>query len=416
MALVGEIILGAREIFTDLCASMNEPQDVTITPITVGGLPPFPAATYYFSATYLNQFGETLGSDEQAIVLAGPNNTFQVSIFGVIGATKCRVYIGRSADAEDVYQEFTLTSGAVTQFNLGLYTQSIPGRLPSRSTAYLPDTDGGALSAAAIYRWINDGLNTASTICDGLPDFAAVGTTVGQPAYVFPGTWNKVALAWYDGYPIPVDSKNNVFRRTNVPGIVGNLSLIQSTDRVIVECWPQPSRTSGQTTLSADLSASASVASLAASNFVLGFGLAQIGEELVYYAKNASGQLQGLTRGMAGTIPTAWPSGTAVTELNLMVTGTRAPRPYSLGSAMSTFYLPPGWEDAIITYLVSRFRKGEQLTQESQALLNEFTAKVQKLTATKIIAGPRQIPGYGRGSGTEVAVGLGTQFGGVIVP
>lgn len=405
MALVGEIILGSRELFTDLpIGRLNPPSGLTAAAFGSGAT--IPSGTYDVEVTYSNQFGETLAEDLGAVVIT-LGQAIRVTGSLPPGVTKVRMYFSLA----------NLTPGYLdgTSLPLTATASGIPGSVPVRNTAYLPDTDGNALSVSGWYRWLNDGLNLASTICDGLPDFAAVGTDSGQPAYVFPGTWNKVGLCWYDGYPVAVDSKNNVFRRNNIPGIVGNLSLIQSTDRLIVECWPQPSRTSGRTTTTANMSATDSSVTLAASNFVIGFGLAQIGDELVYFAQNGSLTMSGLTRGMAGTIPTAWPSGTAVTELNLMVTGTRAPRGYSVGMAGSTFYLPPGWEDAIQTYLISRFRKGEQQTQEAQALLNEFTAKVQKLSATKIIAGPRQIPSS-RGSGVEIAGNMGSIFGGVIIP
>lgn len=415
MALVGEIILGAREMFTDISQSLPAPGTPVATAIT-DSTAPWTTGTYYFTVTQLNQFGETEQSTEAVQAIANPNTTFRIDVAISPGATKARVYVGTSSGGENRYAEFgVVTGGVVNNLIMPALTSLVGNPPPTRGTAYLPDTDGGALSVAAIYRWINDGLNLASTICDGLPDFAAVATDSGQPAYVFPGTWNKINLCWYDGYPVYVDRKDNVFRRNNVTGIVGNLSLIQSTDRVIVEAYPQPTRTSGRTTLASNLSASATSASLVASNFVLGFGLAQIGDEQVYYASNGSGTMSGLTRGMAGTVPTAWPAGTPVSELNLMVTGTRAPRGYTVGMSTSTFYLPPGWEDAIITYLVARFRKAEQQTQESQALLNEFTAKVQKLTATKIVAGPRQIPAN-RGNGVEILSGYGSFFGGVILP
>lgn len=404
MALVGEIVMGSREIFTDLpTGTLNPPTGITLTPNSAGTIPD---GTYDVNVTFFNAFGETLAFDAGSIVIT-LGTSIQVNGMSPSYVTKVRVYINTTGNSPS-YTESTVLPMIVG--SLGT-----PSALPSRNTAYLPDTDGNALSAYGWYRWLNDGLNLASTICDGLPDFVAVGTDSGQPLYEFPGTWNKVGLCWYDGYPVAVDRKDNVFRRNKVTGLTGNLSMFQSSDRLILECWPQPSRTSGRTTLTSDLTSTDRTAVVAASNFVIAFGLAKIGTEIVSFAQNGSLSMTGLIRGMAGTIPAAWPSGTAVTELNLMVTGTRAPSPYSVGMANSTFYLPPGWEDAMITYLVSRFRKAEQQTQESQALLNEFTAKVQKLSATKIIAGPRQIPAN-RGSGVEIASGFGSWGGGVIIP
>ncbi|PWT72277.1 MAG: hypothetical protein C5B60_09760, partial [Chloroflexi bacterium] len=73
------------------------------------------------------------------------------------------------------------------------------------------------------------------------------------------------------------------------------------------------------------------------------------------------------------------------------------------------------WEDAMETYMLARFKKAEQQFQEANALTKEFTAKVQHLMATRVIVGPRQIQVFA-GRGSETFPGLGSPFGGVIVP
>ena len=407
MALVGEIIMGAREIFTDLPQGKLTPPstELTVSVVSVPGST-LPAGTYLINTTYRNQFGETTVGTIFTGQVIGANQGLRISGTLPPGVTAIRAYFGIGSATQ-------LIEG--TSLPLTISTPGTASSAPTRNTAYLPDTDGQALGAAAIYRWLNEGLHQAATICDGLPDFTAVGTIVGVGMFVFPGNWRKIGMAWYDGYPIMLGSKNDVFRKNAVTGIVGTVNLFQNTDRLVLEIWPQAARTSGQTTLSSQLALGATTASLATSNFQLSFGLALIGSEVVYYATNSGGQLNNLIRGMAGTLPQVWPIGTAVTELNLMLTGNRVPTGYSLGSSTSTFYLPPGWEDAIETYLISRYRKAEQETKEASALLQEFTAKVQKLSANKIIAGPRQIQAYA-GQGTQTYPGLGSPFGGVIVP
>jgi hypothetical protein len=264
---------------------------------------------------------------------------------------------------------------------------------------------------------MNEGLRwAASKNRGGLPDFGAVGTSSGQPNYTLPGYWKKIDTAWYDGYPLGLLSKNNVYRRNPVTGYSGMLVVFQATDRLMVEAWPQPSRTSARTTLAIPMTATDNFALLTSTaNYVLGFGLTQIGSEIVNFAAKSGNNLTGLQRGMSGTVPSAHSAGEAVTELNLEVSGYRVPSTYSVGSALSTFYLPPGWEDAIRDYILYRFRKAEQDEQGAKSFLQEATQKLSDLSANRIIAGPRQISPYSA-IGPEVGAGLGTAFGGVIIP
>jgi hypothetical protein len=106
-----------------------------------------------------------------------------------------------------------------------------------------------------------------------------------------------------------------------------------------------------------------------------------------------------------------------VTELNLMVSGYRVPSStsYFPGQAATPLYLPPGWDEALVNYLLYRFRKAEQDEQGAAANLKEAEGKLSSLGANRIIAGPRQIQPYG-GIGPETARGYGGAFGGVIIP
>jgi hypothetical protein len=416
MSLVGELILSFRELATDLPQVMPPPTLVSLAGQTVaGGI--FQAGTYFVVATLLSSFGETAQSLEQTVTLSGGQN----SILGVItypttGVTGARFYVtpvGGLAGTELNFQEFDF-SNSITNFNItNPATTATP---PSRSTAYLPDTDGPALGAYAAYRWLNQALAwAAGKNRGGLPDFGAVGTTNGIGNYVMPGYWKKIDTAWFDGYPLGLLNKNNVFRRQPVPGYSGALTIFQATDRLMVECWPQPNRTSNQTTLASPMAATDTVANLTSTaNFVLGFGMASIGTELVYYSAINNNQLTGLLRGMCGTTPAAWPTGASSVELNLMISGYRVPSTYAPGSALSTLYLPPGWDEALTSYMLHRFRKAEQDENGAKTCLQEATQKLSDLSANRIIAGPRQIQPFGT-QGPEIAVGLGSPFGGVII-
>ena len=77
--------------------------------------------------------------------------------------------------------------------------------------------------------------------------------------------------------------------------------------------------------------------------------------------------------------------------------------------------VPPGWDEALISYMLYKFRSAEQDDKAAQRYLQEATQKMSDLSANRIIAGPRQIQPYG-GGGVETAAGYGSVFGGVIIP
>jgi hypothetical protein len=420
MALVGDVIMSARELMTDLPPTLfGAGSNVAVATVAGASLPP---GTYFAIVTFRNNWGETLSSSGEVGPLTigggGSNQAIQITA-NLPGptATFVRLYLtypNNGSGSEVVFTDFPVVPVGV--YNLTTFPTN-NGYPPTRNTAYLPDSDGGAVSATAIYRWLNQGLAwAAAKNRGGLPDFGAVGTTNGQPNYVMPGYWKKIDSAWFDGYPLGLLQKNNVYRRNPVPGYSGMLIVYQATDRLMVEAWPQPNRTSGQTTLASPLAATDTVANLtSAAGYVLGFGLTQIGAEIVNFAAVSGNQLTGLTRGMCGTVPAAAAIGTAVIELNLMIAGYRVPSTYAVGAANSTFYLPPGWDSAIAYYILSRFRKAEQDEQGAKAALDEAKQNLSDMSANRIIAGPRQISPYSA-IGPEVGAGLGTAFGGVIIP
>lgn len=413
MATVGDIIMGFRELATDLPSTLAPPSSFALTP-TIGSNP-LADAVYYFVFTLVNQWGETIASSESSATTTGGNQNIVITQGtgpAITSGLSVRAYVSTLQGQEAGY--FAITS---FPFTYDSTVTPISQPVPSRNTAYLPDSDGQALGAYAAYRWLNAGLHAAASFAGGgIPDFGAVGTASGNPLYQLPGYWKKLDTAWYDGYPLYLARKNDVFRKSPVPGTVGALLVYQASDRLIVECWPQPSRTSGQTTLASPISASATSATLtSAASFALGFGLVQIGTEIMEYSSISGNTLGALTRGMSGTVPTAQLAGASVTELNLMVSGYRVPSSYAVGSSGSNLTLPPGWVDALKDYMLHRFREAEQDGAEASRLLKQFNEKMQTLRTNKIIAGPRQIQANA-GRGAETMVGLGSPFGGIIVP
>jgi hypothetical protein len=262
-------------------------------------------------------------------------------------------------------------------------------------------------------------------LTEGIRDVTGIPSTVGQAQYQVVSNWRKLTSGFFDGYPITMGSKTDIFRRSNVTGISGTTVLNQDSVVQQVELYPQSSRTSGNGTLVGNLSATATSIPYTpgSSGWVLGFGLALIGPypadpsacEIIYYSGNASNSLSPITRGMGGTIAQAWPSNTSVMEANIYFSGIRYPLHYSRGQANNQLQLPPAWIDALKDYLSSRFHGAEQDLEGQQALLKQFEQKCNAIRGNREVMSPRQVQ-VGGGSGVETVSGLGGYFGGVILP
>jgi hypothetical protein len=415
MSLVGELILGARELFGDPPVGVF-PAPGTEMSVALGVVAActIPAGNYFVRLTYRTTYGETLPGAESGPFAVDGTHGLRVSGNPPPGVTSVVAYFGKSTGSENQNQVLLVSSLPIT-----IIAPGNPGVTPVRNTCYLPDSDGRVVGIFALYRWINDCLTLIAKLCGGgIPDMSGAGTVAGQPIYVLNGNWGKISNAWYDGYPLSLGRQTDIFRRNTNTGTTGTLTVNQSSSRCIVELYPQPARTSGQTTLAGNggqISASANSALVALSNFTIGLGLVLVGTEIMGFASNNGGLLKGLVRGLGGTQPQIWPDGTPVTELNLMIYGLRVPSTFAVGMSTAIFDVPPGWETAVQRYLLSRFRDGEKNRREAESLMKEFTTLVNTLRTTKPIAGPVQIP-LSAGRGTETYPGLGSPFGGVIVP
>lgn len=428
MSLVGSIIIGARDLFPDPCQTLSSP---TITASTVTGSNTLFAggATVSIKGAQGTTFGETAGSTE---ITATNASAFSVSVVVPVSylATYVRVYFSvAGSGAEDQYVEQTIAvpanSVTVVLNSLATISQGIP---PTITRAWLPDSDGNILSASRLYEWINEGLNIIGQFTGGIRDITGILSTQGQAQYLLVNQWQALDANFYDGYPIASGAKQQVFRHSNVTGLAGMATVNIAADRQAIEIWPQAQRTSGQATLNtAALSTDTTLQiTPGVSGFVLGFGLILVGTypptaltgpgscELIYYSQISSSTISQLTRGCGGTQPQAWPIGTAVYECNLYFTGKRQPQLYRRGQSAFTFTAPPAFEDAIRAYLLHRFKDAEQNTQESETKFKLFAEICDRIRNMQQPMKPRQVQIGGAG-GVEVAVGLGSPFGGVII-
>lgn len=449
---VGDLIIAARDLMPDPCRSIIPPI-FSATAVTASSNLIFPAGqATYIKVTALNQWGETTSGTEVLVAApTAPSTSYDISITATnddYSVTAYRVYFGTIAGNETRYIEIPvgllpdpggfsgLTMGGAMISGLQLPIQS--GYPPDISRAWLPDTDGDIISAEALYRWLRDGLKLIGDRTGGIRDVTGFPATFGQAQYPIIGHWQHIDNNFYDGYPVIAGRKQQVFRRSRVTGLSGMTTVNVSSNRQFVEMWPQPQRSGGSSTLAAALPASSvplpSITVNNTSGWVLTFGLAVIGQypptrdynglnstnnsgscELVYYNYVNGSTIGQVQRGMGGTQPQAWPIGTPVQECNIYMTGLRTPQMYYRGQSALTFSCPPGFEEASQKYLLHRFRLAEQNTQEAQSLYEAFEKVCSDNMASKQFNGPRQVQITGEG-GVEVAAGLGSPFGRVIVP
>jgi len=422
-SLVGDVLMALREMAADPAQALPAPASVAVTPAPPG------AVSLWFTVTQLTPWGESAPSTEVALTTGAIGSTFTVTGQCSFAATSLRVYFSLAgAGQQDRYISYTVPAGGIGAFSIPFTLSSsgiTQGFDPQRSSAWLPDTDGTALSAAALYRWINEGLDVMTSITEGIRDVTGIPSTAAQAQYQVIGNWRSLTSGFYDGWPITFGNKSDVFRHGNVRGISGTAVLNQDSVVQQIELYPQSSRTSGTSLISSPLTATSTAIPYTpgTTGWVLGFGLALLGPypadpsacELVYYSSNVSNSLTQLTRGMGGTVAQAWPAGTPLTECNIYMSGIRYPIHYQRGQAATQLNLPPAWIDALKDYLSSRFKGAEQDVEGQQAMLKSCEQKCQAIKGNRQVMSPRRVQAGGV-TGPEVVSGLGGYFGGVILP
>lgn len=402
MALVGDVIVSAREIVPDPCGLLPTPSlaNFPLSVVAASGST-LPAATYLCKVTLLTPWGETAPTAESGNQVVGSNQGIQIGGTLPAGATKARLYFGVGTGNENQFVEVSTLPATIS-------TPGTGGIPPTNNRAYLPDSDGSFASAATLFRWLNEGLDIASRVSGGILDATGVGTVNGQPLYQLVNQWMKITKVWFDGYEVSSGDKSQLFYRNAITSYVGMRVDITLAPNTILECYPQPNRTSGQATTSTLLSGVGTSVTLNAPNpsFVLPLGLALIGNEIVSYQSLSSNVLSGLTRGLGGTTPGQWVIGTAVTELNLRISGYRMATKYTPGQSSQLMRIPPGWETLLPIYLESHYREAEHEWRVAQDLRKEFEEGMKRLqSGMKVLSAPRQV---GDNVGVDAyGVGLG---------
>jgi hypothetical protein len=420
MPTIGDLVMGLREAAVDVPQGTLPSPGAEITISQLASACTLPAGTYFCKAAYRTNWGTTLPGTETSGITVDGAHGIQVTGTLPLGVSSIIVYIGTAAGAENFAFTSTTLPLQITSSTGGF--SAIPS---TRNTAFFPDADGKALSAQAVYRWINDGLEDGAAICGGgMPDVSGVPSVAGQGMYTLTGNWWKADKAWYDGYPMSIAGTDQIFRKNLVSGNYAMSFVVSHVDeRVIIEAWPQPARTSGVVNITGALSSTATgaVATTAgATSFVLPFGLAMISDgtnsEIIYYSSmTPPTSLTIAVRGLGGTIAKSFGAGATATELNIFFHGMRIPPKYYVGQSASMLNTPPGWKSALDHYLLHRFKTAERDLQGAKSEYEMFKLILQGSPLNKPVGGPRQIQ-VGGARGIETYPGLGSFFGGVIVP
>ncbi len=399
--LIGDIIIAARALMPDLPRTLPVPIGLAAAQVASVGST-LPAGTYNVIFTWTNNWGETQPTIAVTGIVIGANQGIQITAPAFAtnpAATGCRVYFALTGQPYLQFQAQSLANG----LPFTISSPGLPGTPPIRNTSFYPDSDGNFVSAYTLYDWLNDGLTVASYICKGIPDVSGIQMVSGQGFYTMPGIWDKLENCWYDGFPVAFDSRSGAFYRNVLSGITFIGILQTNSDRMILELQPQPSRSGGTTTLSANIGISDTTIPLTSIAAIgLPLGMVQIGTEIISYGTMSGGNLIGCSRGLGGTQQAAWPIGTTVNELNFRFGGLRLSQQiqYIPGNSSVTLQVPPAWKPALVDYLVGKFREGEQNPQSAGESLKKFTAFLKDYSkGTKQTAGPRQVGGAGSGAG-----------------
>lgn len=386
--LVGDVITSARVLVSDLPRATPSPTGLAVGPTLATST--LPSGTYNVVFTFTNPWGETLPTAPQSVVIT-PGNAIQVTapLFSNFpNATGCRAYFALQGQPYVQYK-------AGTSLPLIISAPGSPGSPPTRNTSFFPDSDGPLVSAWTIFDWLNDALLTASLVCKGIPDMSGLQLVSTQGMYVMPGMWDKFENCWYDGFPVAFDARSGAFYRNTLSGITFVAILQTNSDRQIMEFQPQPSRSGGNTTLSADIGITDTSIPLTSTGAIgLPLGMLQIGTETISYSNLNGGAAQGCVRGMGGTQQAAWPMGTPVKELNFRFGGLRLNQQirYQPGDSGVTLQVPPGFKQPLVDYLLSKFKEGTQDDQGAGRSLQKFTSFLKDyVKGTKQTAGPRQV-------------------------
>ncbi len=220
--------------------------------------------------------------------------------------------------------------------------------------------------------------------------------------YTMPGEWIEITSIWYDGYWMTGGDRGYFYRRNNITSsILSSATVSVLNNQMILEVYPQPSRTAFSTTLAAPMTPTDTVATLVSTaGILLPMGFVNIGGEICQYGLKVGNQLSGLIRGLGGSAAAAHIAGTTALELNIFWNGKRQIDPnYKPGQSSSVLPIPNGWGVLLAQYISGRAKNIEhdgQYWQELQKSIQQSVqdwAKMNKGVMRRRQIGPPASPG-----------------------
>jgi hypothetical protein len=390
VSLVGDAIIAARQAVPDMPQTL--PQTVAAAVVVSATGSTLPAGTYAVVVTQRNPWGETLPSAEVTGLVVGANQGIQITSALQPSATTIRAYLTLAGGAAGSEQQFI--EGTTSPFTISTPPPSA-GVPPVLNKAWLPDTDGGFISAMAIFGWVNDGLKMISQEAGGLLDYAGVQSVLNQPLYLLPGTWKEISSVWYDGYLMLGGDRGQFFRRNSVnSAVLSSAQVSTSNNQQLLEVYPQPARNAASTTLAAPMGASDTTASLVSSaGFLLPFGFVQFDAETTAYGNIVGNTLTGLQRGLGGSPAVAHSVSAPALELNIFWSGKRnLSTNYVPGNSFSVLPVPSGWEVLLFHYVAGRAKIVELDGQSVAQFMQEMRTGIKEWArANKGVVRRRQV-------------------------
>lgn len=251
--------------------------------------------------------------------------------------------------------------------------------------------NGDSFSYDTLRRWINDAMRIMATTSPIIEDWYALQSQEGMDIYELPNTTLSVEQLFYDLLPcVRAPEALTIFSsKITSRGYYFGPHSTHANQRLQV--WPASSRTGSTTTLSADLSATATTISIAAAAVTFkSYGFLSIDDEIILYRTiNAAGtSITNLLRGQAGTAATTHTNGATVTERNIIMKMSRLPVPISLPE--DPIEIPNGLIPMLELYVMAKVREAEQESVIALQMRREWEMSMKKLTDSAQLAGIRQ--------------------------
>ena len=389
---IGYVVINARQVVPDMPQVLPPTVATAVEVAAIGST--LPAGTYNAVVTQLNPYGETIAASETTGIVVGVDQGIQITSALQPSATKIRAYLTLPGGAAATEQQFIESPTSPFTISTPLPNAGTP---PQLNRAFLPDTDGALISATAMFGWLNDGLRIISRLAGGLLDYSGVQSVINQPLYVLQQTWIEITSLWYDGWWFKGGDRGQFFRRnTLTSSILSQASVSVYNNQMVLEVYPQPSRTSASTTLAAPMAATDTTATLTSTaGFVLPFGFVQFDNEICAYGSISGNTLTGLIRGLGGNPAVAHIATAPTIEINLFWSGKRQIDPsYVPGNSASILPIPNGWGVLLAQYMSGRAKNIEHDAQYSKQLEDDLKTSIKEWARTeKGVVRRRQVGG-----------------------